>query len=425
MLRTMASSRIDAKPARGRFYWTSFADLEGDSGPSDPLRFDMYTQRLGNVLLPGITNRTERVRYLSMVCAGLLQTQRMAASVRDSRRAFLPFERGWALAITLAAGGGIKVSGETSAGGRGLRPEFRGLRGANRVLRHYRTLDGVDTITPTDYILLQGQGAQGGLGAYLVTLREFGFVQSETLAVTSRGRELAHAFSPKGKHSIHLGMLCDDRGVKRRHLERLGEHVTLGAPSSAERALVREAIFDSPRSTAGEVVRRIGAAAPTAQTSVERFAAIAQPDGDVVGRAAAYAVAFDPMRIVALKLFCAMGSALVPGAATIRQVVTDSMEWDAATLRETATALSRLVAPAGLEPIAKLAHDCADAADLDETVRSVVAFHRREQRSWIVAEGTDRYRVGRHGPFEQPSEHFNGYTLGNTYRLYDDLGAVA
>lgn len=423
----MAETRIDARPAPGRLYWTSFAELEGDSGPSDPLRFDMYTQRLGNILLPGITNRTERLRYLTMVCAGLAQTQRNGASVRETRAAFLPFERGWALAMTLSAGGALKVADGAGAGGRGLRPEFRGLRGANRVLRHYRTLEGVDPVNPTKYILLQNQDAQGGLGAYLVTLREFGFVHAETLALTSRGRELAHTFAPRGKRSVRLSMLSDAGKVKRPHLERLGEYVTLGSPSTAERALIQDAIFDSPRSRVGDVVRRVAKAAPLAQSSSERLAAITQPDGDVVGRAAAYAVAFDPMRIAALKLFCAVGAALVPltAAAPTRRIATDTMERDAETLRLAAIELSRLPAPAGLEPIASLAQACADATGLDEEVHSVVAFHRLEQRSWIVAEGKDRYRTGRHGPFEQPGEHFNGYTLGNTYRLLADLGAVA
>ena len=149
-------------PSVGRLYWTSFAELEGDSSPADPLRFDMYAQRLGNILLPGITNRTERVRYLSMVCAGLVETQRPGASVRESRQAFLPFERGWALAMTLAAGGRIKVGSDDVAGGRGLKPEFRGLRGANRVLRHYRTLEGRDRIKPTATSCCRGKTRRVG-----------------------------------------------------------------------------------------------------------------------------------------------------------------------------------------------------------------------------------------------------------------------
>lgn len=422
----MATTTIASKPAKGALYWTSFAELEGDSGPADPLRFDMYTQRVGNILLPGITNRTERVRYLSMVCAGLVETQRGGASVRETRRAFLPFERGWALAMTLAAGGMIKRSTGHPDGGRGLKPEFRGLRGANRVLRYYRTLDGVDAIKPAGYILLQGQESQGGFGAYLVTLREFGFVHPDSLTVTALGRALAQAFAPKGTRGIHLGMFCDQRNVSRHHLVRLGEHTTLGHPSAAERAIVREAIFENPRSVVGDVIRRIDAGNPDADTAERRLAAIARATGDPLERAAAFAIAFDPLRIAALKLFSAVGRALVPrvGAATIRELDLDHAEQDAATVRERAFALAQVPAPYGLEPVAALARECADAPTLEHTVGSLVAYHRREQRSWIVAEGKDRYRLGRHGPFDPPAEQFNGYTLGRGYQLRDDARAT-
>jgi hypothetical protein len=418
----MATTTISSKPSIGRLYWTAFAELEGDSGPADPLRFDMYTRRLGNILLPGITNRTERVRYLSMVCAGLVATQRPGSSVRESRKAFLSFERGWALAMTLAAGGKLKLGGQQVGAGRGLKPEFRGLRGANRVLRRYRELEGVDAIKPSAYVLLQGQDAQGGLGAYLVTLREFGFVHPETLAVTTLGRALAEAFAPTGTRGIRLDMFCDERAVSRQHLVRLGEHTTLGRPSAAERAIVRDAIFESPRSIVGEVIRRIDAADPNAGTAERRLAAIARAGGDPLERAAAFALAFDPMRIAALEVFSALGAALVPrsGAATVAELDLDTVELDAATLRELASAVTSVPTPAGLEPVAALALACADARTLDETVRALVAYHRREQRSWIVAEGKDRYRLGRHGAFDPPEDRFNDYTLGRAYQLHDD-----
>jgi hypothetical protein len=357
---------IDTKPMPGRLYWTSYAEVEGDLGPADPLRFDMYTQRLGNILLPGITNRTERVRYLSMVCAGLVATQRSGATVREVRRAFLPFERGWALAMTLAAQGQIKLGGEAAHGGRGLKPEYRGLRGANRVLRHYRTLGGKDAIKPAGYLLLQGQDSQGGLGAYLVTLRQFGFVRPDTLAVTKLGRELARAFEPKNTRKIHLGMLRDERAVARRDLTRLGEHLILGRPTNEERRIVRDAIFGNQRSIAGEVLRRIDAANPTAATSADRLAAIADANGDDLGRAAAFAVAFDPLRIGALKLFTALGEALVaaPSADTrLSDLRIDAASEVAATVRDHATAVASVPVPVGLEPIAILARECSGRQD--------------------------------------------------------------
>src|SRR3954452_9541929 len=223
----------------GRIYWTAYTDLEGDSGPTDPLRFDMYVQRLGNLLLPGITNRTERLRYLSMVCAGLAETSGAMADVRQQRKAFLPFERGWALAMTLAVDGRLKLGATDGTVSRGLRPEFRGLRGANRVLAHFRTIGDRPRVRPPAYMLLQSQDAQGGLGAYLITLRQFGFVHPDSLALTALGRELAAAFAPHGVRGGRLRLLADDAPVDRHLLGRMGQVLSLGNPNRHERDLVR------------------------------------------------------------------------------------------------------------------------------------------------------------------------------------------
>jgi hypothetical protein len=66
----------DLRPASlGTPHWTAWTELESSSELTDPLRFDMYAQRIGNVLLPGITNRVERLRYFGMVCAGVALTE--------------------------------------------------------------------------------------------------------------------------------------------------------------------------------------------------------------------------------------------------------------------------------------------------------------------------------------------------------------
>src|SRR3954464_13852777 len=132
---------IVPSPRAGQIYWTAYTQLEGDSSPVDPLRFDMYAERLGNVLLPGITSRVERLRYFGMVCAGLWLT-RPTGGVGDSpeasrlwRRSFLPFEAAWALANLLAVNGEIKDVPPVVQRPR-LKVEFQGLRGANRALAY-------------------------------------------------------------------------------------------------------------------------------------------------------------------------------------------------------------------------------------------------------------------------------------------------
>jgi hypothetical protein len=179
--------------------------------------------------------------------------------------------------------------------------------------------------------------------------------------------------------------------------------------------------------TVGEVIRRIDRENLAEATALERMVAIARPTGDPLGRAAAFAVRFDPVRVIALRLFAALGTALVPrpGAATVAELGADTVERDAKALCEAATVLADLSVPPGLEAVAALAREAADRRGTEDIVRALVDYHRREQRSWIVAEGRNRYRLGRHGPFDPPAEDFNGYTLGRAYQLLDDLRTPA
>lgn len=421
----MSPSIADA-PKTGRIYWTAFTDLEGSSGPTDPLRFDMYAQRLGNILLPGITNRTERLRYLTMVCAGLAETSDRGATMRERRKAFLPFERGWALAMTISVDGRLKWGAADGTDRRNLRPEFRGLRGANRVLAHFRTLGDRPRVRPPAYTLLQAQDAQGGLGAYLITLRQFGFVHPDSLALTSPGRELASCFATHGVRGGRLRVLAEDDPVDRRLLGRMGQVLSLGNPTRDERDLVRQAIFEHERSPVADVVSRMRAAAPKARSPRELLAGIARADGDQIERAAAYALAFDPLRIASLTLFARLGEQLESrGPSRLSDLVTEPLEAAATDVRARAVAVADMPDLLELAPVSQLARELASAKTLGDTVSSLIAFHRREERSWVVAIGSQRYRLGRHGRFQEPDDAFNGYTVGRAFQLLGDIEGPA
>src|SRR6202007_1874372 len=73
---------------------------------------------------------------------------------------------------------------------------FRGLRGVNHLLEYWRQEKRrrKSRVIPSEYLLLRGQAAQGGLGAYLVTLTTAGFVDRSSLGLYETGRELAYAF---------------------------------------------------------------------------------------------------------------------------------------------------------------------------------------------------------------------------------------
>lgn len=426
----MTTFALDDQVRTSTPYWSAYTEFDGGSSPSDPLRFEMYAQRLGNHLLPGITNRTERLRYLSMVCAGLELTASPGASIRAGREAFLPFERGWALAMAMSVNGSLKGPGAAIDGARALLPEYRGLRGVNAVLRHFRSsaVRGQTSVRPSNYRLLVAQAAQGGLGVYLVLLREFGFVAPGSLALTASGLELARAFvhSAGKQRRAKVRGLASHGPVKATSMRAVGHRLAISHPSEPERELVRSAIFDDERRRAACTVRRILAAVDVDAAPEQMLAAIADPNGDEIAHAAAYAVAFDPMRLAALRLFARIGRALegAPGNdADVATLLARSDEADSvADLRETAATLAGLRHPPGLEPVGELARRLAEDTTAEQTVSRLVDFHRQEERRWIVPSGRNRLRLGVHGRFADPAPDFHGYTVHRAFQIRADIG---
>ena len=262
---------IDSEPQIGRLYWTAHTNLEGDSGPTDPLRFDMYVQRLGN---HASFRDHQPHRASALPEHGLRRPRRDRHRWRIGPRAaqaFLPFERGWALSMIIAAEGRIKLG----AGGARIAPGVPRPARRQQVLAHYRTIAGRTSIRPPAYRLLKAQEAQGGLGAYLITLRQFGFVHPDSLALP-RSVTSWRKRSPRGVRGGRLGTLAADTPCDRGLLARMGGVLTLAGATDDERSLVGHAVFDSERSVVGQVVGRMRAARPDTSEPEALLAGIAR-----------------------------------------------------------------------------------------------------------------------------------------------------
>jgi hypothetical protein len=410
-------------PAIGKAFWTRYSDLDGESRPTDPLRFNMYAVRLGNVLLPGITNRVGRLRYFGMVCAGLERTRPADAwnereHARMARRRFLPFERSWVLANVIAADGRIKDRPPVVEATR-LKPEFEGLRGANNALNYFRRTRSESRVHPSAYTLLKAQESQGGLGSYLTALRAYGFVERDRLVLTGSGEELARRF--RGPERRHCNALLSDRGVQRGRLGSAGEALGLPHPGGAEARLVSRALFEGEHPLA-ELVALLPASLRQPHRAREAFEHLAQAPWESAP-VARYVMAFEPFRIAGLELFGALGRALTSwtGPARILQLPSlEDIDRAAVACHDAAARLVEEDPPPGLQAVHALAERLTGCASVESRIDALVAFHRQEGRAWIVAQGGGRYELGRAGAFDAPGSGFHGYTLPSALHIYQD-----
>ena len=222
-------------------------DPIGSLGDSiDPLGFLQPYSTLVEELLPGVTTITTRARYLSVVCAGILNARKVddfrgPAGIVALRHAVEPWERLWALACAAAAEAGARRAVD-------------GLRGVRRVQEHLSSIRQRGVSGTPNYRLLLYQGRTGGVPTYWNALIAGRLLESNG-ELTSEGKALAQAFpSPplSNKDLLRLAKPEDSGRVKlsTRQLESWGKECHLGAAKPAEKSILRDALQEDPRRAA-------------------------------------------------------------------------------------------------------------------------------------------------------------------------------
>lgn len=420
--------RVVTSPAVGKVYWTAWSPTEGDSAPVDPLRFETYAERLGNHLVPGLSNRVQRVRYFSMVCAGIKAaadevgtTANGREHTRQVRARFTRYEAAWAFAQVAARGRDIKERPEGSHQPR-LRDEFRGFRGANRALSFWqRTADDALVDARGGYRLLQAQEAQGGLGAYLVAMRSYGFVHPDRLELTAAGSRLAAAFLSGCQADARQALSVDGRRP-RAVWSRAGNKLLLSTPSASEREQVARALFGDRGRPLSRLVHGLPSSLRRREVTQDAFHHIAASNSDLAP-AASYALDFDQFRLTSLRMFAAVGTSLVARTAPTKLAALlppAELSGLAGDVRAAAAAVAGRTPPPGLEPIAVLAHKLGRAQPPKDAFADLVWFHRSEGRRWIEQAGPHSYRTVLPGTFQDPGDRFHGFTLNAALSVYED-----
>ena len=233
-------------------FWSSSLSPASEFVADDPLALDYIAQQIGILLLPGLTTRTSRAGYYTMVLYGLTlaeeAVERFGLPKRDAviQQLFERWERFWAMSVSRLHRGRIPPED---------RDAMRGINGAKRAAR-----SSPGERVPVNYKLIERQTELGALGAYLSSLRFYELVQEGTLVPTKLGRDLASLFWGDGGHLLQgsfreyalKAMEPSRRTLPARHgtftIERVGELSRLGAVRSRPKLQQKlwQALFTAP-----------------------------------------------------------------------------------------------------------------------------------------------------------------------------------
>lgn len=394
--------------------WAAPLPGESEFVLEDPLALDYLGQQVGYFLLPALTTRSGQAQYFAMVLYGLdlaeraLRVHGLPDDDHVRRQLFERWERLWALAVLESRHGTL---------GRGHPDAMRGARGVAKAW-----FSG-DKPLPREYPLISRQSELGGLGAYLVPLRDLGLVYPGSLRVTPAATPILDAFwgEPGTMHmqrfdnwALHvLDPACSriERKFQNFRLDTFGERSRLtsilGRKPQQDR--VFEAVLErAPPPTLAvahlvEQAARLGIDEPRdmlVAMHAGRCGLVDAPLRDLLALALAFGDAAVAVRDCFDTLYADITDAgfIAARARIVAQSITPERLDN---LRRGATALLAAPELARLQRLPmhgrvflRLAEDLAGAAP-DAVLDHILAFHRRVQRerstgdSWISQEAGD------------------------------------
>lgn len=252
-------------------------------GALDPLGVATISDRLANLVLPGLRARMSRPRFLTAmaVCAAVCEGIEDEVAPDGTTPAYVVFEwlivEGFARAAkrehTFYTPGMLKAqaardSGEPMRASAYLRvPTIFGFHGIYKPLaRQAGIIDENMRLGETGHTLLKEWQGEQGLTGFL-----------RTAAGAGPGTTVRGSLRSAVQDALKKG--CTDRGSQWRGWSEIAEHLAPGRIGVREAALIHQLLFDGKAGTRGEVCRLIeGVEYPEEMTEAELVTKVLMPN---------------------------------------------------------------------------------------------------------------------------------------------------
>jgi hypothetical protein len=222
---------------KNMLFWTERVYLDGDDTSSkDPLGTEAFAGHLADLILPGMTTITWRVRYVTLICQWIdfINNKLGVKGVDEVINRILQIEKLAAFSmLTVPEWGSSNMNDSVSEDDERDDVNLRRLIG-KRYARAFKTRATPFSLDKKDYPFLMNHKAAGAYSVYKVLLMSLGLLDEDTVCLTEKGKDFLEgiALPVKTPSFIRGAIAGEDIDIKCDSFKTLGEYWGLANFSS-------------------------------------------------------------------------------------------------------------------------------------------------------------------------------------------------
>jgi hypothetical protein len=212
---------------RNMLYWTERVYLEGDDTSSkDPLGTEAFAGHLADLILPGMTTITWRVRYVTLICQWIdfINNDLRVKGVDEIINRIMQIEKLAAFSM-VTKWGSSNVNNSVSEDDERDDVNLKRLIG-KRYARAFFNCATTFSLNKKDYPFLTNHKSAGAYSVYKVLLMSLGLLDEYTVCLTEKGKDLIEGIelSAKAPSFIKKAIAGEDIELKSSSFITIGEY---------------------------------------------------------------------------------------------------------------------------------------------------------------------------------------------------------